>query len=144
MTNSDNFLDMFKDSFINDASRIDKPQNIFDSSAYVVNGEAHNTQGFFKVFHDRFYEGGTYNGLSPGAFKLLMWLKHYKERFRRAGNDTFYRTDAELSRDSGIAVRTLARYRQELIEKGLIEYFVKHDGDHEFHYKTGHYIVKDL
>lgn len=68
----------------------------------------------------------AYKNLSSGAFKMFVFLKELEHRFTGHDSEFFYYSDSDLATMSGLPIRSIKRYRKELIENGLILYSQAH------------------
>ena len=61
--------------------------------------------------------------LSAGAFRLYCTLALLEHKYTdgKSGNDFFLRTDKQLAKDSYCSFNSVRKYKEELINAGLIE-----------------------
>lgn len=77
---------------------------------------------FLQIPRDGF-RSGAYSGLSVGALAMLLWLKELEHRFTYSDdNKYFYQSDDNLADLMNVSERSIRRWRQELINAGLIEF----------------------
>lgn len=78
------------------------------------------------------FQTEIYRELSNGAFKMFIFLKELEHRYTNGTSDKwFYQSDAALSFESDIPIRSLKRYKKELIERGLIKISKAHFTDEQ-------------
>lgn len=62
-----------------------------------------------------------YASMSVGAKWLYTYLTGLEHRFCTEDKNYFFRTDEQLSKDVGISLNSLKKYKRELKEVGLIQ-----------------------
>lgn len=89
----------------------------------------HNTH-FVQLSRDIFTD--EYNHLSANAKWLFVVLNELEHRYTGKGEDFFYRSNSELSKDSGLKLTTLKKAKAELLTSDLVESWQAH-----FRFKDG-------
>lgn len=77
-------------------------------------------QSNFLQISRKHFENGTFTGLSIGALSLYIWLKELEHRYCSKGENSFFKTDSELSQLLNVSTKSIERYRKELVNAKLV------------------------